>query len=166
MSLYSNCLPLLRQARANQPDASVPVWDLGYRGWPWGAAWREFPKVQESLVKAFLQEAPNCYLQMDPSDVLDWAPAMGWARPYKETFQLPSGLKGASLTNAVLHVGGYHLYCAPAPVEPSHLRVDPWRTPPAELVSSIADLGITASIAAYYDDDSWRIVFPHGTLDH
>ena len=162
MSLSSICRPLLESARARQPEPSIPVWDMEYRGWPWGAAWRAFPAMQEAVLKAFLAEAPGCYLQMDASDVLDWSPSKGWARPFKDTFQLPEGLDAAALTKAVLYTGGYRLYCAPAPVEPSHLKLDPWRTPPAELARAIADVGITGCIASYNDDDSWRIVFPSG----
>jgi hypothetical protein len=160
MSVYSTCRPLLQTARAEQPDPSVPVWDFELRGWPWSAGWRAFPGLQESVLKAFLAEAPACYLQMNPSDVLDWSPARGWERPYNETFQLPAGLDPAALTKAVLHVGGYRLYCAPAPVEPTLLRFDPWRTPPDELIGFTRDVGITAFIAAHFDDDSWRLIFP------
>jgi hypothetical protein len=160
MSVYSTCRPLLQEARAEQPDPSVPVWDFEFRGWPWSTGWRAFPRLQESVLRAFLTESPACYLQMDPSDVLDWSPAKAWDRPYSETFQLPMSVDPAALTKAVLHVGGYRLYCAPAPVEPSLLRSDPWRTAPDELLGMTRNLGISAFLAAHYDDDSWRLVFP------
>lgn len=160
MSLFQTCRPLMEAAHARQPDPTIPVWDMEYRGWPWGARWRAFPAAQLEVLKAFLGEAPGCYLQMDPSDVLDWAPSKDWVRPYKETFQLPAGLDAASLTKEVLEVGGYRLYCAKAPVEPSLLRQDPWRAPAEDFLESVRGLGITGLIAAYYDNDSWRIVFP------
>jgi hypothetical protein len=163
MSLYTACHPVLEGARARQREPSVPVWDLEYHGWPWGAGWRAFPSRQEAVLRAFLAEAPECYLQMDPSDVLDWPPSMEWTRPYKNTFQLPAGLQAAALTKAVLYTGGYWLYCAPAPVEPLHLAIDAWRIPSRVLVSTVADLGITACIIAHHDNDSWRIVFPSET---
>jgi hypothetical protein len=136
------------------------VWDLEYHGWPWSASWRAFPGAQAAVLQAFLDRAPACYLQMNPSDVLDWPPSTSWPRPYNETFQLPSGVNAAALTKDVLYLGGYLLYCAPAPVEPSRLRLDPWRTPPDDLVAAHRNLGITALIAAYHDNDSWRITFP------
>lgn len=160
MSLYSTCRPHLEAARAARPDPLVPVWDFKYHGWPWSATWRAFPAAQTAVLRAFLAEAPHCYLQMEPSDVLEWSDAKGWARPYKETFHLPSALDAATLTKKVLYVGGYRLYCAPGPVEPSLLGFDAWRTPPSDLVDSIQKLGITALIAAFYDDDAWRISFP------
>ena len=159
MSLYLTCQPLMEAARATQPDPSVPVWDFEYRGWPWSATWRAFPASQKAVLQAFLAEAPTCYLQMDPTDVFDWPESKLWTRPYNETFQLPSALDAGALTEQVLYVGGYRLYCAPAPVEPSLLRFDPWDTPPGELLESIERLRITALIVAYYDNDSWRLCF-------
>jgi hypothetical protein len=160
MSLYSTCRPHMEAVRAVQPDPSVPVWDFEFRGWPLTAAWRAFPASQLAVLQAFLAEAPACYLQMDPSDVLDWPQSKMWARPYKETFQLPSGLDATALTKGVLYLGGYRLYCAPTPIDPSLLRFDAWRTPPSELVECISGLGITALIVAHHDNDSWRISFP------
>jgi hypothetical protein len=160
MSLYLTCRPLLEAVRAVQPDPSVPVWDFEFRGWPWSAAWRAFPVSQIAVLQAFLAEAPACYLQMDPSDVLDWPQSKVWARPYKETFQLPSGLDATELTKGVLYLGGYRLYCASAPIEPSLLGFDAWRTLPFELLESIKELGITGLIVAHHDNDSWRISFP------
>jgi hypothetical protein len=159
MSLYLNCRPHLEAARAIQPDPSVPVWDFEFRDWPWTAAWRAFPASQIAVLETFIAEAPNCYLQMDPSDVLDWPQSKGWARPYKETFQLPPGLDATALTKAVLYLGGYRLYCAPAPVEPSLLSFDPWHSSPEESHEAIRRLGIAGLIAAHYDNDSWRISF-------
>jgi hypothetical protein len=97
---------------------------------------------------------------MDPSDVLDWPQSKGWARPFNDTFELPRDVDAAALTKGILYLGGYRLYCASAPVESSLLRLDPWRTAPAELVASLGNLGISALIAALQDDDSWRIIFP------
>lgn len=160
MSAYQYCRPALEAARATRPDTSVSVWDFESRGWPWSKSWRAFPDSQVAVLRAFLAESPRCFLQMDPSDVLDWPPTKSWSRPYKETFQLPSGLDAAVLTKGVLYLGGYYLYCAPAPVEPSQLRHDPWGAPPDELHDSLSQLGITAFIAAHHDNDSWRLCFP------
>jgi hypothetical protein len=161
MSLYQACRPVLEAACATQPDPSVPVWDFEFRGWPWSKSWRAFPESQVAVLRAFLAESSGCYLQMDPSDVLDWPPTKYWSRPYKETFQLPSGLDAGELTRNLLYLGGYRLYCAPAPVEPSQLQLDPWRTAPDELHDSLSRLGITALIAAFHDNDSWRLCFPN-----
>jgi hypothetical protein len=159
-SLYLTCRPYLEAVHARQPDPTVPVWDFEYRGWPWSAAWRAFPGSQTAVLQAFLGQAPACYLQMNPADVLDYPPSKSWARPYNETFELPPGIDAAALTKEVLYLGGYRLYCAPAPVEPSRLRSDPWRTPLDDLLETLRRLGITALIAAYYDNDSWRVSFP------
>jgi hypothetical protein len=97
---------------------------------------------------------------MDPSDVLDWPQSKGWARPFNDTFELPGDVDAAALTKGILYLGGYRLYCASVPVESSLLRLDPWRTAPAELVASLGNLGISALIAALQDDESWRIFFP------
>jgi hypothetical protein len=161
VSLYESCRPVLEAARATQPDPAVPVWDFEFRGWPWSKSWRSFPEFQFAVLRAFLAESSGCYLQMDPADVLDWPPSMHWSRPSKQTFQLPPGLDAAELTRAVLYPGGYYLYCAPAPVEPARLALDPWRTPPDEYAESLKRLGITAMIAAFHDNDSWRLCFPH-----
>jgi hypothetical protein len=160
MSLYHSCRPVLEAARATQPDPSVPVWDFEFRGWPWSKSWRAFPESQVAVLRAFLAESSGCYLQMDPADVLDWPPTKDWSRPYKETFQLPAGVDAAELTKAVLYLGGYYLYCAPAPVDPSRLRVYPWRTAPDELHEALIKLGVSAFIAAHHDNDSWRLCFP------
>lgn len=160
MSLYQACRPVLEAARAIRPDPAVAVWDFESRGWPWSKSWRAFPESQVAVLRAFLAEPSGRYLQMDPSDVLDWPPTKSWSRPYKETFELPPGLDPAELTKEVLYLGGYYLYCAPAPVEPSRLRQDPWRTPPDELHDVLSRLGVTAFIAAHHDNDSWRICFP------
>ena len=159
-SLYLTCRPYLEAVHAKQPDPTVPVWDLEYRGWPWSAAWREFPASQNAVLQAFLGQAPSCYLQMDPSDVLDYPPSKSWSRPYKETFELTRGTDPAALTKEVLYLGGYLLYCAPAPVEPSRLQLNPWRTPPDGLIQALRSLGIIGLIASHHDNDAWRMSFP------
>jgi hypothetical protein len=159
-SLYLTCRPHLEAVHARQPDSTVPVWDFEYRGWPWSAAWRAFPASQTAVLQAFLGQAPACYLQMNPSDVLDYPPSKSWARPYNETFELPPGVDAVALTREVLYLGGYLLYCAPAPVDPSRLRLNPWRTQPGDLMKSLSSLGITGLIASHHDNDAWRVSFP------
>jgi hypothetical protein len=158
VTLYQSCRPVLEAARSTRPDPSVPVWDFEPRGWPWSKSWRAFPESQVAMLRAFLAEPPGCFLQMDPADVLDWPPTKSWGRPYKETFQLPT-VDAGELTKGVLYLGGYYLYSAPAPVEPSKLRQDPWRTPPDELHDLLRGVGVTGFIAAHHDNDSWRIWF-------
>jgi hypothetical protein len=137
----------------------VRVWDLESRGWPWSATWREFPKAQINILAAFLNEAPSCFLHINPTDLKEWSTSNIWEQVATDTFRLPQGLSAEELTSEALYVGGYHLYCGPQPIPPGLLQIDPWRTAPSALTRMVQDQYASALLFAYHDNDSWRIIF-------
>jgi hypothetical protein len=96
---------------------------------------------------------------MDPSDLAGWSATTTWERTTPNTFRLPQGLNVEELTSEVLYVGGYQLYSGSEPIPSGALQIDAWRTDPATLAALAQTYNTTALVFAYFDNDSWRVVF-------